>query len=135
MAASWPSRSKRVISSGEYAIGNEENPIRTELVVYDGLLLVGTYNGQVSAVQVIPAETRLEPPDGYLQKRDFASAAAALALQGNFRQAAELYAQELKDIYKLSYCMNMLACTRKPATWPRRMPDAQSLSLLGAPAI
>jgi outer membrane protein assembly factor BamB len=83
-----------------YQLGSKEDPIRTELVITDGLLLAGTYSGKVAAVQIAEVQTEIEPPEDYLSRQEFKNAAAAYVLSGNFQPAAEIYAQNLNDISK-----------------------------------
>ena len=80
-----------------YTLGNKEDPIRTELVIVDGLLIAGTYSGKVVAIRVAEAQLVLEPADEYYKRGEIENAAAAYALEGNLLRAAEIFAQELKD--------------------------------------
>jgi tetratricopeptide (TPR) repeat protein len=81
----------------QVTLGCDEDPLRTELLFAEGLLLVGTYSGKVGAVRVSAPPEEVESPDTYEQRGDFENAAASCALHGNFRKAAMLYADKMKD--------------------------------------
>jgi len=83
-----------------YPLGSDEDPIRTELVIADGLLIAGTYYGEVVAIRVAKPLLEMESPETFIQRDEFENAAAAFALSGDMRRAAEIYAQELKDHQK-----------------------------------
>lgn len=81
-------------------LGSQEEPIRTELLVAEGLLLAGTYSGRVVAIHV--GSDHLAPPDPQeaLQCGDIQAAADAFALRGDLTQAARLYAEALHEPLK-----------------------------------
>ena len=83
----------------EKLISSEEDPLHTGLLIDAGILFCGTYNGLISATRVEqPQETELAgSPADYLAHGKFEEAAAAFALQGDFRSAARLYSGELCD--------------------------------------
>ncbi|MBL7163912.1 MAG: PQQ-binding-like beta-propeller repeat protein [Anaerolineales bacterium] len=83
-----------------YQLGSDEDPIRTELVIADGFLLAGTHSGKVIGIRVAAPCLELEPPGEYIERGEFDNAAAAYALIGDMRRAAEIFAQELKDHQK-----------------------------------
>jgi outer membrane protein assembly factor BamB len=84
----------------EYNLGSNEDPIQSELVVQDDLLLAGTYYGKVVALQVRSPEEAVADPQAALAAADFQSAADAFALSGDLGRAAEIYAQQLNEIGK-----------------------------------
>lgn len=79
----------------EYVLGSEEDPLRSELILVDGLLIAGTASGRLVALQA--TDIAAEPCDyeQYLRRGDLDSAAAALALCGQYVKAAEIYDREL----------------------------------------
>ena len=81
----------------EYSLGSDEDPIHTSLLVADGLLVAGTYAGKVIALTVGAPPAAAEDPQAALKRGDHRTAADAFALAGNLRQAAELYASELRE--------------------------------------
>lgn len=81
-------------------IGNDEEPPRMELTPANGLLLVGTWSGQVSAIQIGEAPEEVCAPEIYLQRGDYESAAASLALCGDFQQAAKIYHERIQQPLK-----------------------------------
>lgn len=84
----------------ELKLSNEDDPPRTELLIAEGILFLGTYSGKIAAIRVAQSRQAVESPQVYLEHGDFESAAAAFALQGNFSKAASLYADELRDFTK-----------------------------------
>jgi len=84
----------------EYSLGSYEDPIRTELVVSDDLLVVGTYSGKIVALRAAAPALEMESPDFYIEQKEYESAAAAYALSRKLRRAAKVYAQELQDVDK-----------------------------------
>jgi len=84
----------------ENTLGSDEDSIRTTLVVNDDLLVAGTYSGKVVALRAATPVLDMEAPDFYMERQDYESAAAAYALSGNLRKAAEVFAQKLKDTDK-----------------------------------
>jgi outer membrane protein assembly factor BamB len=81
----------------KYTLGGEEDPLRTELLLAEGLLIAGTYSGKVAALRVSAAPETVESPETYIQNGDFESAAAVYALKGNFRKAGKIYADQAND--------------------------------------
>jgi outer membrane protein assembly factor BamB len=81
-------------------LSSKEDPIRTELVVHNQLLLGGTYYGQIFAVRVAAPPTDLAAPDEYIAAGEFEKAAAVYALRGDFHRAADIYVQELDEVDK-----------------------------------
>jgi len=81
-------------------MSSDEDPLRTELLFAEGLLLAGTYSGKFVAVRVSAQPEDAEPPEVYEQGGDFESAAAVYAMRGNFRKAARIYAEKLQDYPK-----------------------------------
>ena len=76
-------------------LSTPDDPPRTEQVIDQGLLFVGTAAGKVSAVQITaPIEGPCEP-EVYLEQGSFEFAAATFALCGNLNAAAEIYAGKL----------------------------------------
>ena len=84
----------------EQVITDDENPPRSELLLADGLLLAGTYSGRLHALRVSMPSEQPGSPQAHLDCGEFEAAAAAYANKGNFRKAAELYIEPLKDIDK-----------------------------------
>ena len=84
----------------EYNLGSNENPIQTELIVQDALLIAGTYYGKVIALQARSPEEAIADPQAALAAGDFQSAADAFALNGDLERAAEIYSQELNEVEK-----------------------------------
>jgi outer membrane protein assembly factor BamB len=80
----------------QYPLGTEMDPIQTELLVVDDLMLAGTYNGRLAALQVSVTVTPVMA-EACLQLGDYEGAAAVFALQGDFRQAAQLYLEKLSE--------------------------------------
>ena len=81
----------------EYALGSNEDPIHTELLVVNGLLLAGTYSGQVAALQIAPPVETPGDAHSLLAEGDHLSAAAAFALQGDLLAAGQVYANNLNE--------------------------------------
>ncbi|MBT3389540.1 MAG: PQQ-binding-like beta-propeller repeat protein [Chloroflexi bacterium] len=69
----------------EAALGTDEDPIRTELLIDAGNLIAGTYDGNVFATRVAATAADTSADDDRAK-------AIALALKGDYRRAAELYA-------------------------------------------
>jgi outer membrane protein assembly factor BamB len=84
----------------KYTLGGEEHPLRTELLLFEGLLVAGTYDGKVAALRVSALPEKAESPDVYEARGDFESAAAAYALRGNFRKAGKIYAETIQELDK-----------------------------------
>ncbi len=81
-------------------IGGEEEPPRMELTPANGMLLVGTWSGRVSAIQIAEAPEQICDPTIYLERGDYELAAASLALCGDFQQAAMIYRERLQQPLK-----------------------------------
>lgn len=84
----------------DYTLGSDEDPLRTELLFTEGLLLAGTYSGKVAAIHIAEPAVDLEDPKAYLEREEFEPASAAYALKGEFRKAARVYAEKLQDYLK-----------------------------------
>ena len=84
----------------EYQLGGEEDPIRTEILVADDFALIGSYSGRVAAIRVASGEIKTPEPQEALAEGDIQGAADGFALQGNWKQAAQLYADSLHDLPK-----------------------------------
>ncbi len=68
---------------------------QSDLLLQADLVLAGTRPGAVYAIRWRAAETTVEAPELYLEREDWEQAAIALAGQGQWEQAARLYAQQL----------------------------------------
>ncbi|MEI6290281.1 MAG: PQQ-binding-like beta-propeller repeat protein, partial [Chloroflexota bacterium] len=85
----------------EKSIGTELDPPAAELMIDDGILYSCSSSGMLSAIRVETANpARLLPPEDYLKSNNFELAAAAYALQGDFKNAAAIFANRLQDIKK-----------------------------------
>jgi tetratricopeptide (TPR) repeat protein len=84
----------------EHTFSSDEDPIRSELVVAEDLLLTGTYYGQAIALRVAAPPHELETPKAYLDREEYEAAAAAFALSGDLRSAAEIFAQKVQGFDK-----------------------------------
>ena len=78
--------------------GSDEDPLRSELLVGDGTLFIGTYSGRVAALRVQQRSEEVEDPEIYLSRGEFESAAAAYVLRrGDFQKAGDIYSRELRN--------------------------------------
>jgi len=82
-----------------YQLGHQEDPIKTTLTQYENSLVLGTALGKLALV-TIHQRDKLESPQFYLEVGDWAQAAAAYAFEKDYRPAAEIYVNQLKDISK-----------------------------------
>lgn len=82
-----------------YQLGHQEDPIKTSLTQYENSLVIGTAQGKLALVTIYQRD-KLESPQIYLEAGEWAQAAAAYALEKEFRPAAELYLNQIKDIPK-----------------------------------
>lgn len=82
-----------------FPLGSDEDLVRRAMVFAGEKLLAGTHFGKVGAVWVAEPEMQAQQ-EVYLEQGEFELTAAAYALAGDLRRAAELYAREIVDIEK-----------------------------------
>lgn len=75
----------------------EEDPLRTELVLTNGTLIVGTYHGKIRAIQAGSPQIELEDAKTYEDRDEFEKAAVIHALNGDYRKAARLYEKQIRE--------------------------------------
>lgn len=84
-----------------YSMGSEKvNRVQTHLLVADGVIWVGTYEGVVAAISISEDEPLELTSDDYLKNEDYEGAAAALALEKKLGQSAQLYLEKLNQPQK-----------------------------------
>jgi outer membrane protein assembly factor BamB len=81
----------------QYDLGSNEDPIQTELVLEKGWLVAGTYAGKVAVFRATSSVEQVQDSQTLLEQGKTVEAAAAYALAGDFRRAAEIYAGELNE--------------------------------------
>jgi tetratricopeptide (TPR) repeat protein len=81
-------------------IGNEEDPLRTNLVVAEDILLAGTYSANAFGIQVAMPQEQYDTPEAYVNRGEFETAAAAYVLRRDLQAGARLYAEQLHDVPK-----------------------------------
>jgi len=85
----------------EAPLGSKEDPPGSRLLMASRTLIAGTFFGRVTALQVwAAADGEQVAPEDLLAAGEFEAAAAAYALQGDLRRAAQIYAEHLKDPHK-----------------------------------
>lgn len=80
--------------------GDKEDPIRTDLHLFDDQLLFGTYSGKVFSVTVRQSQSEIQDPQSLIDQGAFDEAAAIYALNGKWARAAEIYTGKIVDIDK-----------------------------------
>jgi outer membrane protein assembly factor BamB len=105
--------------SWEYTLGSEEDPIQTELFSCQGRLLAGTYAGRLVALQAASILSQPTIPAGPLESCDAREVADAYALQGDLRQAAEIYAEQLHEPEKALALYNAAGLLAEAAAYAR----------------
>lgn len=83
----------------QYQLGGQQDPIKTNLTVYENMLLVGSAQGKL-ALLTIQQRDQLNSPESYMHSENWHLAATAFALQNNLKSAAELYQHKIKDFPK-----------------------------------
>lgn len=82
----------------QYNFGSEKiNRVQSHLIVEDGILWVGTYEGLVAAIRIAEPAKEMDSPKKYLDGGYFESAALAYARKGNWVKAAELFMEKLEQ--------------------------------------
>lgn len=84
----------------DQALTDDTDPLRTELVIADELLLIGTYQGNILSVRIGEQSEELKSPQAYLEQGDLEMMAAAYVLKGDLAKAAGIFADRIKDIPK-----------------------------------
>lgn len=84
----------------QHRLGSAEDPIQTELVIADGLLLAGAYSGRLIAIRVSPSLEPSTDPQTFINKGQWEAAAAVYALNGDLAAAARLYAGQPGGAHK-----------------------------------
>jgi outer membrane protein assembly factor BamB len=77
-----------------------EQRFQSDLLLMNDLIIAGTRQGAVYAIRRRAIETTPEAPQVYVERGAWEDAAIAHALQGEYTQAAEIYAQELAQPLK-----------------------------------
>jgi outer membrane protein assembly factor BamB/tetratricopeptide (TPR) repeat protein len=95
----------------EYSFGSNEDPLRTDLTFSQGAVIAGTYSGKLAAVQVIQPSTAPVDAEAALREGHIREGAEALALQGDFERAAQLFLDPLVEPEK---AIALYACGRMP---------------------
>jgi hypothetical protein len=72
-----------------------EQRFQSDLLLVDDLVIAGTRQGAIYAVRWQAVDTTVEAPQVYLERAAWEDAAIAYAGQGQYLQAAEIYAREL----------------------------------------
>lgn len=80
--------------------GDDEDPIRTDLHVFNDQLVFGTYSGKVYSITVRQTQPEVQNPQVLIDQGAFAEAAAIYAMEGNWARAAEIYTGRIVDIDK-----------------------------------
>lgn len=81
----------------DYNLSSEDDPLRTDLLVSQGVLIAGTYSGRLTAIQVaeptaVPADAEAALREGHIRE-----GAEALALRGEFERSARLFIDPLGE--------------------------------------
>lgn len=77
----------------EYRLGGEADPFQTLPIVSNGVLVAGSYEGNLVALQV--RDLRPAEPETCWQRGEFLLAAEAYALRGDYHKAAEIFYHQL----------------------------------------
>ena len=80
-----------------YALGSEEDPLRTEPLVAAGMTFAGTRSGKIAAVWLKPDAGSPGDPEEHLRNGELREAASGFALRGDFVQAAEIYENQIGE--------------------------------------
>lgn len=85
----------------ERQLCSEEDPLRTELLLNEGTIFLGTSGGLLSATRVEKSpDTTTEDPLALLEHADYEQAAVAYALQKDYKNSARLYVEYLSENQK-----------------------------------
>lgn len=85
----------------EKTIGNEQDPPASELIMHKGIIYSSSSSGLISAFRVEELQPdKMLSPEEYLRSNNFEMAGAAYALQGDFKNAAVIFANRVQDIKK-----------------------------------
>lgn len=80
-----------------YALGSEEDPLRTEPLVTAGMTFAGTRSGKIAAVWLKPDSGAPGDPEEHLRNGELLEAASGFALCGDFVRAAEIYENQIGE--------------------------------------
>ncbi len=81
----------------DYSLGSENDPLRTDLLISQGVIMAGTYSGQLTAIRVTEPAALPVDAETALREGRIREGAEALALQGEYERSAQFFIDPLGE--------------------------------------